>query len=62
MKTGTLIKWNNNLIANDFCYGLYLRKIDHNYSEVICTSVGRKSVKMKIEVATKLIQVQDEQI
>jgi len=62
METGTLIKWNNNLIANDYCYGLYLRKINDTHSEVICTSVGVKSAKMKLSVETKLIQIVDEQL
>jgi len=62
METGTLIKWNNNLIANDYCYGLYLREIDETYSEVICTGVGVKPAKMKLQVETKLIQIADEQL
>jgi len=62
METGTFIKWNDNLIANRFCYGLYLKQIDHEKSEVICTNVGDQRVKMKIQIETKLIQVNDEQV
>jgi hypothetical protein len=62
MEIGTYIKWNNNLIANDYCYGLYLQEINETYSEVICTSVGKKPAKMKLQVETKLIQIADEQL
>jgi len=62
METGTYIKWNTNLIGNDYCYGLYLGEINKTHSLVICTSIGEKPAKMKLKVETKLIEIADEQL
>lgn len=57
MKTGDKITWNNNLNAGHSCVGLYLRKINQEFSEVICTSVGNKLLKIKLQVQTNLLKL-----
>ena len=57
METGDKITWNNNLNAGQPCIGLYLRKINQEFSEVICTSVGNKLLKIRLQVQTNLLKL-----
>ena len=57
METGDKITWNNNLNAGQPCIGLYSRKINQEFSEVICTSVGNKLLKIRLQVQTNLLKL-----
>ena len=59
METGTLIKWNSNLIGG-LCQGLFLKQENETQSWVIVTSVGNKCSRMKLLVETKLLEVDND--
>lgn len=59
METGTLVKWNNNLIGG-LCQGLFLKVENDTQSWVIATSVGNKPTRMKLLVETKILEVQND--